>query len=97
MARTGGSGASGISAFAVPADAEGITFGRKEVKLGWNSQPTRGITFAGVQVPADHLLGAEGDGFKIAMRGLDGGPHQHRRVLNRCCSGCIERSAELHE
>ncbi len=73
MARTGAAGASGISAFAVPADAVGISFGRKEVKLGWNSQPTRGITFTDVRVPADHLLGSEGEGFKIAMRGLDGG------------------------
>ncbi|SDY80832.1 Acyl-CoA dehydrogenase, middle domain [Lysobacter sp. yr284] len=73
MARTGGDGARGISAFAVPADAAGIVYGRKEEKMGWNSQPTRGIVFDGVRVPADHLLGAEGDGFKIAMKGLDGG------------------------
>ncbi|ROU09478.1 acyl-CoA dehydrogenase family protein [Lysobacter enzymogenes] len=73
MARTGGDGASGISAFAVPADAAGLVYGRKEEKMGWNSQPTRGISFEGVRVPADHLLGAEGDGFKIAMKGLDGG------------------------
>jgi alkylation response protein AidB-like acyl-CoA dehydrogenase len=73
MARTGGPGAAGISAFAVPADAPGITYGRKEEKMGWNSQPTRGITFDNVRIPADHLLGKEGEGFKIAMRGLDGG------------------------
>ncbi len=73
MARTGAAGAAGISAFAVPADSAGISFGRKEVKLGWNSQPTRGITFADVHVPAENLLGQEGDGFKIAMKGLDGG------------------------
>ncbi|MBB3121206.1 acyl-CoA dehydrogenase family protein [Pseudoduganella violacea] len=73
MARTGGSGASGISAFAVPADTPGITYGRKEEKMGWNSQPTRSVTFDNVRVPASHLLGEEGEGFKIAMRGLDGG------------------------
>lgn len=73
MARTGRSGAKGISAFAVPADSAGISYGRKEVKMGWNSQPTRAITFEDVQVPADHRLGAEGEGFKIAMQGLDGG------------------------
>ncbi|XDF33342.1 acyl-CoA dehydrogenase family protein [Paracidovorax avenae] len=75
MARTGApdSGAGGISAFAVPADAAGIHYGRKEEKMGWNSQPTRTISFDNVRVPADHLLGAEGEGFKIAMKGLDGG------------------------
>lgn len=73
MARTGAAGASGISAFAVPANAPGITYGRKERKMGWNSQSTRAITFDQVEVPIDYLLGQEGEGFKIAMRGLDGG------------------------
>lgn len=75
MARTGdaGSGASGISAFVVPADTPGITYGKKEHKMGWNSQPTRQINFDNVRIPADHLLGREGEGFKIAMKGLDGG------------------------
>lgn len=75
MARTGdaNSGASGISAFAVPADAPGISYGKKEEKMGWNSQPTRTISFDNVRIPANHLLGREGEGFKIAMKGLDGG------------------------
>ncbi len=75
MARTGApdSGASGISAFAVPAGTPGIHYGKKEQKMGWNSQPTRTISFDNVRIPADHLLGAEGEGFKIAMKGLDGG------------------------
>lgn len=73
MARTGSEGAHGISAFAVPADSAGITYGRKEQKMGWNSQPTRTISFDNVMIPASHLLGAEGEGFKIAMRGIDGG------------------------
>ena len=75
MARTGdaNSGASGISAFAVPADAPGISYGKKEEKMGWNSQPTRQISFDNVRIPANHLLGREGEGFKIAMKGLDGG------------------------
>ncbi|MGO1072902.1 acyl-CoA dehydrogenase family protein [Lysobacter sp. CA199] len=73
MARTGVEGARGISAFAVPADSDGIAYGRKEEKMGWNSQPTRGIAFQDVRVPAQNLLGREGDGFKIAMKGLDGG------------------------
>ncbi|GDY37084.1 acyl-CoA dehydrogenase family protein [Acidovorax sp. NB1] len=75
MARTGDaqSGAGGISAFAVPADTPGISYGKKEQKMGWNSQPTRTISFDNVRIPADHLLGREGEGFKIAMKGLDGG------------------------
>ena len=75
MARTGdaASGASGISAFVVPADTPGITYGKKEHKMGWNSQPTRTISFDNVRIPANHLLGREGEGFKIAMKGLDGG------------------------
>jgi alkylation response protein AidB-like acyl-CoA dehydrogenase len=73
MARTGGDGAGGISALLVPADAPGVRYGRKEDKMGWNSQPTRAVAFDDVRVPATHLLGAEGDGFKIAMKGLDGG------------------------
>ncbi|GGH57037.1 acyl-CoA dehydrogenase [Comamonas phosphati] len=75
MARTGDaqSGASGISAFAVPADLPGIGYGKKEEKMGWNSQPTRVISFDNVRLPARNLLGREGEGFKIAMKGLDGG------------------------
>jgi alkylation response protein AidB-like acyl-CoA dehydrogenase len=73
MARTGAAGPKGISAFAVPADTDGITYGRKEVKMGWNSQPTRVVSFDNVRVPADHLLASEGGGFRIAMKGLDGG------------------------
>ena len=73
MARTGAEGAKGISAIAIPADSEGIIYGKSEEKLGWNAQPTKLITFDNVKVPVDHLLGEEGEGFKIAMKGLDGG------------------------
>ena len=59
--------------FAVPADAPGIAYGKKEEKMGWNSQPTRTISFDQVRVPATSLLGQEGEGFRIAMKGLDGG------------------------
>ncbi|MBB3228900.1 hypothetical protein FHW69_003548 [Luteibacter sp. Sphag1AF] len=86
MARTGGPGAGGISAFAVPANTAGISYGRKEEKLGWNSQPTRSISFDGVSVPADHLLGEEGGGFRLAMKGLDGG----RTNIAACSLGAAQ-------
>ena len=73
MARTGVDGPKGISAFAIDATLAGISYGRKEDKMGWNSQPTRMITFEDARIPASCLLGQEGDGFKIAMKGLDGG------------------------
>ena len=73
MARTGVAGAKGISAFAVPADLPGIRYGKKEDKMGWNSQPTRAIFFDDVRVPVGNRLGEEGEGFRIAMKGLDGG------------------------
>ncbi|EHR0919568.1 acyl-CoA dehydrogenase family protein [Vibrio parahaemolyticus] len=73
MARTGEAGAKGVSAFVVPAQADGISYGRKEPKMGWNSQPTRAVTFENVVIPASHLLGEEGQGFIFAMKGLDGG------------------------
>lgn len=73
MARSGGDGAGGISAFVVDAHSVGISYGRKEEKMGWNSQPTRMVNFDNVRVPLGHLLGEEGEGFKIAMKGLDGG------------------------
>lgn len=73
MARTGEADAKGVSAFVVPAQADGISYGRKEPKMGWNSQPTRAVTFENVVIPASHLLGEEGQGFVFAMKGLDGG------------------------
>jgi alkylation response protein AidB-like acyl-CoA dehydrogenase len=73
MARTGGEGASGISALIVSGDTPGISFGANERKMGWNAQPTRAVTFQDVRVPVSDRLGDEGQGFKIAMSGLDGG------------------------
>jgi len=81
MARTGGAGADGISAFVVPANSPGIHYGPKERKLGWNSQPTRTVDFDDVLVPDNHRLGAEGQGFRIALQALDGG-----RVNIAACS-----------
>lgn len=73
MCRTGGEGPKGISTLVVEKDTEGLSFGKKEKKLGWNSQPTRQVIFEDALVPQSHRLGAEGEGFKIAMMGLDGG------------------------
>ncbi|MFE9122306.1 acyl-CoA dehydrogenase family protein [Streptomyces sp. NPDC007172] len=73
MARTGGEGADGISAFVVDKDDPGIGFGPNERKMGWNAQPTRQVILDAVRLPADRLLGPEGDGFRIAMNGLNGG------------------------
>ncbi|PHQ14755.1 acyl-CoA dehydrogenase family protein [Marinobacter profundi] len=75
MARTGSpdSGAKGISTFVIPADAEGISYGKNEEKMGWHSQPTRMVSLENVRIPASNRVGEEGDGFAIAMKGLDGG------------------------
>ncbi|MBP2234180.1 alkylation response protein AidB-like acyl-CoA dehydrogenase [Sinorhizobium kostiense] len=73
MARTGEEGPKGISAFIVEKEAEGLSFGANEKKMGWHVQPTRAVMLDNVRVPVDDRLGAEGEGFKIAMAGLDGG------------------------
>lgn len=86
MVRTGDDTPKGISAFAIAANSKGISFGENEKKLGWNSQPTRVINFDDVHVPAKQLLGNLGDGFKIAMKGLDGG----RINIGTCSVGCAQ-------
>jgi alkylation response protein AidB-like acyl-CoA dehydrogenase len=73
MVRTGGAGPSGISCVVVEKGTPGLSFGKQEKKLGWNSQPTAAVIFEDCRIPVSHRLGAEGEGFKIAMRGLDGG------------------------
>lgn len=73
MARTGEAGARGISAFLVPGDAEGLSFGAPEKKMGWHAQPTRQVVLDGVRVPVSALLGEDGRGFAIAMSALNGG------------------------
>lgn len=73
MARTGGPGPKGISAFLVEKEAEGLTFGANEKKMGWNAQPTRTVMLDRVRVRAEAMLGPEGSGFKLAMEALDGG------------------------
>ena len=93
MARTGApdSGASGVSAILVPADAAGVEVGKKEEKMGWKSQPTCLISFDGVRVPVSHRLGAEGEGFKFAMKGLDGG----RLNIASCSLGAAQQALTL--
>lgn len=73
MARTGEPGARGISAFLVPGDAGGLSFGAPEKKMGWHAQPTRQVILDGVRIPASGMLGDEGRGFAIAMSALNGG------------------------
>lgn len=90
MLRTGGAGAKGISALLIPADAAGVSYGKKEEKMGWNAQPTRTITFDGVRVPVANRLGVEGQGFTIAMEGLDGG----RINIATCSVGTAQQALE---
>jgi alkylation response protein AidB-like acyl-CoA dehydrogenase len=100
MARTGNQedGARGISAFVVPADLPGIDYGKNEDKMGWNSQPTRAISFEDVRIPAENLLGAEGEGFKIAMKGLDGGRINIATCSIGAAQACINHTQEyMHE
>ncbi|HQT89059.1 MAG TPA: acyl-CoA dehydrogenase family protein [Acidiphilium sp.] len=73
MARTSADGAHGVSCFIIPKSAKGLSFGANERKMGWNAQPTRQVIMDDVRVPEAHRLGAEGEGFRIAMSGLDGG------------------------
>ena len=73
MARTGGEGPRGVSAFVVELGTPGLVFGKPERKMGWNSQPTAVVSFDDCRVPAQNLLGGEGEGFRYAMTGLDGG------------------------
>jgi alkylation response protein AidB-like acyl-CoA dehydrogenase len=73
VARTGGEGAGGVSTFVVEKDAAGLSFGAPERKMGWNSQPTAMVHFDGVRVPVANRVGEEGQGFRFAMMGLDGG------------------------
>ena len=83
MCRTGDDGARGISTLVVENGAEGLSFGGLEDKMGWRSQPTRQVQFDDCFVPADNLVGVEGDGFKYAMAGLDGG----RLNISACSLG----------
>ena len=98
MVRTGGAGPKGISCIVVEKGTPGLSYGAQEKKLGWKSQPTAMVNFENCRVPADNLIGQEGDGFKIAMAGLDGG----RLNIAACSIGgahfCLDRTiADMRE
>ncbi|SFF73179.1 acyl-CoA dehydrogenase [Novosphingobium sp. CF614] len=87
MARTGEHKSRGISCFVVDKDTPGVSFGAPEKKLGWNSSPTAQVVFEDARIPAENRVGAEGDGFKFAMAGLDGG----RLNIGACSLGGAQR------
>lgn len=90
MARTGEQGAKGISCFLIPADLPGIEYGKNELKMGWKNQPTRLVSLTDVKVDKKNLIGEEGNGFKIAMQGLDGG----RINIATCSIGTAQAALE---
>jgi alkylation response protein AidB-like acyl-CoA dehydrogenase len=94
MVRTGAGGAGGISCIAVEKGTPGLSYGAQEKKLGWKSQPTAMVMFENCRVPAENLIGKEGQGFRIAMAGLDGG----RLNIAACSIGgaqfCLDRTIE---
>jgi alkylation response protein AidB-like acyl-CoA dehydrogenase len=94
MVRTGSQGPKGISCLLVEKGTPGLSFGKQEKKLGWNTQPTAMVIFEDCRVPIANRLGAEGDGFKIAMMGLDGG----RLNISACSLGgaraCLEAARD---
>ena len=90
MARTGETGSKGISCFLVPADLSGIEYGKNEPKMGWKNQPTRLVSLTDVRISKDNLICEEGNGFKIAMQGLDGG----RINIATCSIGTAQSALE---
>ena len=87
MVRTGEEGPKGISCLVIEKDMPGVSFGAQEKKLGWHSQPTAQVILEEVRVPAENLVGGEGEGFRIAMMGLDGG----RLNIGACSLGGAQR------
>ena len=87
MVRTGDDGPKGISCLVIEKDMPGVSFGAQEKKLGWHSQPTAALNLDNVRVPAENLVGGEGEGFRIAMMGLDGG----RLNIGACSLGGAQR------
>ncbi len=94
MVRTGDEGPSGISCIAVEKDTPGLSFGAQERKLGWKSQPTSMVMFEDCRVPARNLVGTEGQGFKIAMAGLDGGRLNIASCSLGAAQACLDQSVQ---
>jgi alkylation response protein AidB-like acyl-CoA dehydrogenase len=90
MARTSDDGARGVSCFVVEKDMPGLSFGANEKKMGWNAQPTAQVIMEDCRIPAENRVGAEGDGFKFAMSGLDGG----RINIGACSLGGAQKALE---
>ncbi len=90
MVRTGDDGAKGISCLAIGKDMPGVSFGAQERKLGWHSQPTAQLILEDARVPVENLIGAEGEGFRIAMTGIDGG----RLNIGACSLGGAQRALD---
>ena len=91
MVRTGEAGPKGISTIVVESGTPGLSFGAQEKKMGWHSQPTCSVNFEDCRVPVENLVGAEGDGFKIAMKGLDGG----RLNIGACSLGAAQACLDM--
>src|SRR5690554_7284200 len=90
MTRTSDNGAGGVTCLVIEKDMEGVSFGANEKKLGWHSQPTAQVNFDNVRVPVENRVGDEGEGFRIAMAGLDGG----RLNIGACSLGGAQRCLE---
>ena len=90
MARTSDNGAKGVSTFVIEKGADGLSFGANEKKMGWNAQPTAQVIMEDCRIPAENLVGAEGDGFKFAMSGLDGG----RINIGACSLGGAQKALD---
>lgn len=90
MVRTGAEGPKGVSCFLIPKDTKGLSFGANERKMGWSSQPTAQVIFDDLRIPARYRIGEEGEGFKFAMMGLDGG----RLNIAACSLGTAQRACD---
>ena len=92
MVRTGDEGAKGVSCFIIEKGTPGLSFGANEKKMGWNNQPTAQVIFEDCRVPVENRVGEEGEGFKFAMMGLDGG----RLNIAACSLGTAQRLSLIH-
>jgi len=90
MARTSDNGAKGVSCFVIEKGTDGLSFGANEKKMGWNAQPTAQVIFEDCRIPSENRVGAEGDGFKFAMSGLDGG----RINIGACSLGGAQKALD---